>query len=141
LVKLEDALEKVNPRWRDQYLHFIETGEAEGDFLDYLNHDKAGQEAVEMAFNAQAEAFHGLAQELKTSQFQAKSPVEPAVTAADRMVEAVEGVVQLPLEQRTEAMRKTASALETSLAPEDQLAAHSVVQTLQNALRTVTSHH
>jgi hypothetical protein len=31
--------------------------------------------------------------------------------------------------------------LETSLAPEDQLAAHSVVQTLQNALRTVTSHH
>ena len=46
-----------------------------------------------MAFNAQAEAFHGLAEELKTSQFQAKSPVEPAVTAADRMVETVEGVV------------------------------------------------
>jgi hypothetical protein len=31
-VKLEDALKKVTPRWRNQYLHFIETGEAEGDF-------------------------------------------------------------------------------------------------------------
>ena len=83
-----------------------------------------------MAFNAQAEAFQGLAEELKNSPTQSKAVVEPAIAASERMVEAVEGLLQLPLEQRVEAMRKTGYTLKTSLGPEQQGNARSVVLAL-----------
>ena len=131
-MKLDDLLQNVESRWHEYFLRFIETGEAGDEFLDYLNRDKGGQQAVEMAFNAQAAAFEGLAEELK------KGPVEPAtppeVAASARMAEAVEVVLQLSPEQRKEALQKTASVLEASLGPEQQDTARSMVQMLEHAL-------
>lgn len=130
-MKLDDLLQNVQSRWHQDFLRFIETGEAGDEFLDYLNHDKGGQQAVETAFNAQAAAFEGLAEELK------KGPVEPAtaptVAASARMAEAVEAVLQLSPEQRREALLKTASVLQASLGPDQQNAAKSVVQGLEHA--------
>lgn len=132
-MKLEKLLGNVDRRWHSEFLHFIETGEAGDDFLQYLNHDKGGQEAVEMAFNAQAAAFEGLAEELKKSR-QIELTTEPAAAASAKMAEAVEVVLQFPPEQRNEVVQKTASALAASLAPEQRDNARSIVQTLENAL-------
>ena len=132
-MKLEKCLGNVDRRWHSEFLHFVETGEAGDDFLQYLNHDKGGQEAVEMAFNAQAAAFEGLAEELKSSP-QAEVTTEPATAASARMAEAVEGVLQFAPEQRAEVVQKTASVLAAALAPDQRDNARSVVQTLENAL-------
>jgi hypothetical protein len=138
-MKLDDLLKNVAPRWHEEFLHFIETGDAGDDFLEYLNNDPEGQQAVEMAFNAQAQAFEGLAEELK------KGPVEPAeaamaasdepaMAASDRMAEALEVVVQLSPERRKAALERTASVLGASLRPAHHGTALSAVQTLEREL-------
>jgi len=132
-MKLEKLLDNVDRRWHSDFLHFIETGEAGDAFLQYLNHDQGGQQAVEMAFNAQAAAFEGLAEELKKSQ-PIEITAEPATAASAKMAEAVEVVLQFSPEQRQEVVQKTASVLRASLPPEQQDSARSVVQTLENAL-------
>ncbi len=57
----ESLAEKVPARWREAFLRFIDTGEAEDEFLDYLDNDPVCQAAVEEAFTAQAAAFEQLA--------------------------------------------------------------------------------
>jgi len=135
-MKLEELLQNVDRRWHSEFLRFVETGEAGDEFLQYLNHDKGGQQAVEMAFNAQAAAFEGLAEELKKGP-QVEITTEPAAAASARMAEAVEVVLQLSPEQRNEVVEKTASVLEASLGPEERNTARSVVQTLEHALTKV----
>jgi hypothetical protein len=132
-MKLEKLLGNIDRRWHSEFLHFIETGEAGDDFLQYLNHDKGGQEAVEMAFNAQAAAFEGLAEELKKNPH-IELTLEPAAAASAKMAEAVEVVLQFSPEQRNEVVQQTACALTASLPPEQRDNARSVVQTLENAL-------
>lgn len=134
-MKLENLVQKVESRWRGEFLRFIETGEADDKFLEYLNRDKAGQEAVEMAFNAQAAAFEGLADELKKAPVESKT--EPTLVASARMAEAVGVFVQLSPEQREQALQETASVLEASLGPEQQSVARSAVKTLEHALAAV----
>jgi hypothetical protein len=133
IMKLEDLLQSVDRRWHEEFLRFIETGEAGDEFLRYLDHDKGGQQAVEMAFNAQAAAFEGLAEELKKGP-QVKEPMEAAAAASARIVEAMEVVVQLPPDQREVVARKAASALEASLEPDQRKRARSVVRNLEEAL-------
>ncbi|HEY3130681.1 MAG TPA: hypothetical protein VGL91_14590 [Acidobacteriota bacterium] len=138
-MKLEELLQHVQPRWHKAFLHFVETGEAESEFLDYLNQDKDSQQAVEMAFNAQAEAFQGLAEELKRAPEVAIAAVparEPAVVSA-KMAEAVEGALELPPDQRDEVLEKTALTLEASLRPSAQKQLRELVENLGNALEKV----
>jgi hypothetical protein len=90
-----------------------------------------------MAFNAQAAAFEGLAEELKKPQSEVEISTEMASAASRRMVTAVETVVQLPPDQRGEVLERAASVLGTSLAPEQQHTARSVVQSLEHALSKV----
>ena len=115
---------------------FIDTGEAQPEFLTYLDEDKDGQEPVEMAFNAQAEAFHGLAEELKKPgpiSVEATVVMESAA-ASGNLAHAVGVIVNLPPAQRIEAVRQTASVLKSSLEPEQQKSAYSVIQKLSSAL-------
>jgi hypothetical protein len=65
-MRLDDLLRNVERQWHSEFLRFIETGDASDAFLEYLDRDQRGQQAVEMAFNSQAAAFEGLAEELKT---------------------------------------------------------------------------
>ena len=138
----ENALQKIAPARQKQFLHFIDTGEAEDEFLTYLDSDSQAQQAVEMTFNAQAEAFQGLAAELKRSPLSAKSPstVEPVLAASDRMAEAVGVVLQLPADKREEAMRIAVSNLRTSLRPDQRGAVLSVVRSLDDEMSSVAWH-
>ena len=44
------ALEKVNPWYREAFEKFVNTGEANLQFLDYLDKDKNAQDAFDMLF-------------------------------------------------------------------------------------------
>jgi hypothetical protein len=138
-MKLENALNLIDPRWRSDYLHFIETGEAPKEFLSYIDQDSGAQEAVEMAFNAQAEAFEGLARELRGISSQGETASVPtSSTASDKLAQAFEIVSQLPKEERTVVVANAASTLGRVLQPEQQRTAHSVAQKLENALANTT---
>src|SRR5579864_711425 len=136
-MRLEDLLKNIAPQWQKEFLRFVETGEASDPFLEYLNEDKGGQAAVEMAFDAQVKAFEGLAEELKKPQPATEVSVELARAASRTMATAVETVIQLPPEQRGKVLEKAASVLGTSLAPDQQDAARSVVRSLDHALAKV----
>jgi hypothetical protein len=137
MTKLDQLLQNVDRKWHGEFLRFVETGEAGDEFLQYLDSDKGGQQAVEIAFNAQAAAFEGLAGELRNPQ--AQGITEPTAAASARMVEAVEVVLQLPAEQREEVAEKTASVLEASLEPNQRTNARAVVQKLEHALAKVAT--
>src|ERR1035438_3392172 len=109
-MKLTELLQLVDKEWHGQFLHFIETGEADDKFLAFLNTNKNTQAAGEHAFNAQAAAFEGLAQVISTdplvlSQPDDRTPVSTAMTLA------LEGVVDLPPLQRKEAIQRVATDL------------------------------
>ena len=136
-MRLEELLKNIAPKWHKEFLRFVETGEATDSFLDYLNKDKGGQAAVEMAFDAQVKAFEGLAEELKKPQPPMEVSVELARAASRTMATAVETVMHLPPDQRGEVLEEAASVLGTSLAPDQQDAARSVVRSLDHAMAKV----
>src|SRR5262245_3553657 len=57
IVKLEEILAHVEPDRRPAFLTFVATGEADEGFLQFLERDERAQQAVEIAFRAQAEAL------------------------------------------------------------------------------------
>jgi hypothetical protein len=139
IMKLENALNLINPKWRKDYLHFIETGEAPKEFLSYIDQNSSAQEAVEMAFNAQADAFEGLARELRgTSPIEETIAIPASVAASDKLTQAFEVVLRLPKEERIAVVASTASNLGRVLQPDQQRTAHSVAQKLENALANTT---
>jgi hypothetical protein len=137
-MRLENALNLIAPRWQNDYLHFIETGEAPKEFLSYVDQDSGAQEAVEMAFNAQADAFEGLARELRGIPSPEGTTVSASAAASDNLAQAFEVVLHLPKEERMAVVAKTASTLERVLQPEQHRTAHSVAQKLENALANTT---
>lgn len=140
---LADLLEGVAPQWRQSFQHFVETGEAKDDFLNYLNEDERGQQAVEMAFNRQAVGFEGLAAELKnTSVPNRQREAEPLKTAAavisTRIAAVVEVALQTPSAQRDELVEKSAAELAASMPLEERNALQEVVRSLDDKLAKVT---
>lgn len=136
-MKLGEIIDQVDPRWRKDFATFIETGEGSDEFLAYLDHDPQGQQALETAFNAQAEAFRGLAQEFKNtapSAIVATPAVHEPAIASQNLTQAVEGLVRLPQDQRIEALQQTASSLGSSLQGHQQETAYHLVQSLQSEL-------
>lgn len=138
---LGDMLELVRPEWHQAFIRFVETGEAEDDFLDYLDQDDQGKEAIEMAFVRQAQGFENLAAELKKSsgasaRLEAQSLRSP--TAISNMVAAVvEAALQTAPEHRDEVVEKNATELTASMAPDDRNALKDVVRSLDNELAKV----
>lgn len=55
------VLDQVAPAWQDAFKRFVETGEAEDKFLDYVSSDPAAQHAVEQAFAGHTQALRELA--------------------------------------------------------------------------------
>ena len=62
---MDDILGLVDPAWQAAFLRFVETGEADPAFMEFLGRDRPCQEAVEKVFLAQAEAFQRFARALK----------------------------------------------------------------------------
>jgi hypothetical protein len=106
-MSLEHIVADVDPRWRDAFRRFVETGEAETAFLDYLDHDPVGQHAAERAFNEQAASLEGLALAIRET-----PPGHPETSlarrtdrASDELVEAFDVVLTLPHREREETFR------------------------------------
>ncbi|MEK6862182.1 MAG: hypothetical protein AABY07_09530 [Nanoarchaeota archaeon] len=65
----ENASKLIEPKYRDEFLRFTQTGEASDEFTNYFhsNYDNNEQlrEAVDMVFHAQAKALEELGQKLR----------------------------------------------------------------------------
>jgi hypothetical protein len=135
-MSLEEIVSNIDPRWRKDFLDFVNTGEGSDEFLAYLDNDPEGQQAVEMAFTAQAKAFEGLAEEFRKPAFSSQEEVTaaPAVLASESLTQAVEDVARLPYEERLQAVQQTVSSLGSSLKTDQQKAAYGVVRSLETAL-------
>jgi hypothetical protein len=134
-MKMEEIASKIDKRWQKDFIDFVNTGEGSDDFLAYLDHDPRGQEAVELAFTAQAKAFEGLAEEFRKP---SSPPVEiaSASLASKNLTQAVGDVARLTPDQRNEALQQTVSSLGHSLGTDQRQAAYNVVRNLEMALST-----
>jgi hypothetical protein len=131
-MKLSELLQLVDKEWHGQFLHFIETGEADDKFLEHLNADRNTQTAVEDAFGAQAAAFEGLAQAISAEPLASEHEDRTQVSTA--MSNAIEDVVDLPPLQRKEAIQQVATALKSSARQDRAKDVQSVVRDLQEAV-------
>ena len=133
-MELNQLLELVKPEWHKAFLRFIDTGEAEETFLNYLNQDEHGQKAVEMAFDAQASAFEGLAKELTADKIEVKTTASSAAqVASGDIARIVTHVLVLEPEERYEVLQKAASSLEASISPKQKGQLEDVAQEIGRA--------
>lgn len=138
-MNLETLLENVKPQWKNEFVRFVETGEAGEGFLTYLNQDSNAQQAVETAFQAQASAFENLAEELKRATPAQGVEVmvgqaKPVETVSAKVAEAVKDVSHLSPDERREAVAKALSNLKTSLDGNALAIARTVANTLAKDL-------
>jgi hypothetical protein len=135
-METKALLTHIKPEWHNAFSQFVETGEASDDFLVYLDQDANAQQAVEKAFKAQATAFENLAGELKkvgTAGIGEVTTPEPYVVEnlSATVAGAMEKILELPTEERTQVMQNTASALRAS---PKRAALRTAVQALEKAL-------
>jgi hypothetical protein len=116
-MKLESLVQLVKPEWREAFMRFIETGEADEDFLRHLDTDPDTQRAVDSAFTAHANALEGLAKVLSAGDVDAARP-RPAGTrtaqASDDIVRTFEQVLDLPSADRRAALTGAAKTLKNT---------------------------
>ncbi len=138
---LDAVVEQIKPEWRNEFRRFVDSGDASDEFLAYLDSSEEGKKAVELAFNAQADALTGLADALRSLQTEnvGTELAKPAEAASVKVTEAVEGLLQLPPEQGKQAVAKAASALGASLRQDQHPQLQSVAQTLNEALTNVAA--
>jgi hypothetical protein len=129
-------LDLVKPEWRQAFLQFVQTGDADEKFLDYLNGDEKGRQAVEEAFSQQAKAFEGLAAELKqSSDVGTVPPRSPGVSGIpDRIAATLQVALETPVEQRRQVMEEKASELAASMAPAQRAVLLEIVRSLDDML-------
>src|ERR1700682_2924632 len=138
-MNLDDLLKSVKPQWHKAFLQFIDTGEADDAFLKYLNEDEEGQQAVELAFNAQSKAIQGLAEEFRNPRSQATdfANLAPSISLSTDFAKAVEGVLELSPEKRYEVVRQAASSLTRSAQPGRQREVEAIAEAFRENLGDV----
>jgi hypothetical protein len=137
-MKLDDLEGMIEPRWREEFLRFVETGNADPGFLSYLDHDPSAQRAVEMAFDAQAEAFEQLSRELaKPKDKNTEQSNQSAATVSLNIVRAVVAALGLSDAERTVAIRQAAAALEASTTPDSKHDLESLIERLERNVKKV----
>ncbi len=139
-MELNQLLKLVKPEWHKAFLRFIDTGEAEDPFMNYINADNQGQKAVEMAFDAQAKAFEGLAKELSSDNTGGVPVPQPvAAGVSGDMARVVRDVLVLEPQVRQEVLQEAASALEASISPKQKRELEGVAEQIGKALSTAAS--
>lgn len=63
-MNIKEIADKVDAQWRDDFLHFVDTGEATQEFLNNIDNNAALLAAVEKAFRVQAKAVEHIARRL-----------------------------------------------------------------------------
>lgn len=56
-----NPVDLVEPAYKEDFLNYIKTGEADDSFLDYLEKDEDAQKAVDIIYERQVKAFETLA--------------------------------------------------------------------------------
>ncbi len=137
---LADLLDSMD-QWRSEFERFVETGEADDDFLSYLDQNEDAQMAVEVAFKRQAAKFEGLASELKRRQDQSitgESHLVAALSSTPVKVAAVlEDALQAPSAERDQVVAASTAALAASMPAEDAAVVKQVAQSLESCLAKV----
>ncbi len=139
-MDMNDLLTLIEPRWHQEFLRFVDTGEAEEGFLSYLDKDKKCQQAVEKAFTTQAAAFEDFARALSTPKSAHPEQIEKdlrAATVSANMATAFEGALDLPVEVRKDVLQRAVSALIVSVKPEKQKELRSMVEDLEKKVEAV----
>lgn len=131
-MKLDELAKLVNPHWQGAFLRFIESGEAEEDFLAYLDQDEDCQKAVDLAFTAQAATFEDFARALSSAE--TTTPEERAAKVSATMAFALEEALDLPPEERTAAIQKAASTLKSAIKPERRKELRSLVKEIETGV-------
>lgn len=62
---LKDLAHLVDPRWHEEFLKFVDSGDASDEFLDYLEDSEDCRKAMDMVFESQAQALAGMVKEIK----------------------------------------------------------------------------
>ncbi len=57
----------VHPQWRDEFLRFVETGNASAAFMDYLDANEGCQRAVDSIIDQQARSLQDMLRPLRRS--------------------------------------------------------------------------
>jgi hypothetical protein len=134
---LADLIDKISEVWRPAFERFVETGEAETAFLDYLNKDLAAQEAVETAFNRQATKFEDLAAALKKTELTTQPKYK--VAAPEKVAAAVQAALETPTAQREEVMESSTAEIAASTPAEERIVLKEFARSLQNNLTKVAN--
>lgn len=139
---LTDLLNGVDERWHSEFARFVETGEADDEFLNYLDQDKAAQQAVETAFKRQAAKFEEWAGELQRRQASGGVPsdrtqVAPVSTTSTMIAEVVEDALKATSAERKEVVAKSTAALAESMPAEEAIVVKEVAQSLDRSIAQV----
>ncbi len=68
----EEALKLIEPKYKNGFREFTQTGEADQEFSSYLDNDSNAKKAVDMIFDARARAFEEFARGLRGESLDSK---------------------------------------------------------------------
>ena len=99
-MRLEDLVTRIPSDWREDFEKFIQTGEANEEFLNFLDQDPTCQAVVEKAFAAQATAFEKFAKYLSQPHTSDVHPERTEYTEelSNELARTVSAVAELPSE-------------------------------------------
>lgn len=133
-MKREELLASVEPRWHQEFLKFIDTGDASEEFLTYMDQDPSCQAAVETAFSEQAAAFEELSRDLRTAVPDAALAQAQSSLLSEHMAQALEQTLALPPAERTQVVERTVSALVREVPPRRRQELKEIVSDLAAAV-------
>lgn len=133
-MKNDELTAGIEPRWRQEFLRFIETGDASEEFLTYMDQDPACQAAVEAAFSEQAAAFESLSRDLRTAAPDASPAKSPSSVLSEHMAQALERTLALPPSERTRVVERTVSTLAREVPPRRRQELKEIVSDLAAAV-------
>ena len=133
---VQDLIDRVAPEWRIEFQQFVETGEAQEAFLNYLNQDTSAQDAVEQAFNRQAKRFEHLAEELKKQgpKISESAVSTPGASTSRKLAAVMEIAIHTPKEQRKEVVDTSTAELAASTPAEERKVLKEVARSLEKQL-------
>ncbi len=136
---LSDLFETVAEEWRPEFQRFVETGEADEGFLNYLNQDEGAQHAVESAFNRQVASFEGLAADLKKASGTEGEvqPIRTPSSISSRLAAVVEVALATPSARREQIVESGATELAASIPAKERDVLKEVVRSLDSTLAKV----
>jgi hypothetical protein len=133
-MQQEELLAGVEPGWHQEFLRFIETGDASEEFLTYMDQDPACQAAVEAAFSEQAAAFESLSRDLRTAVPDAALAKARSSVLSEHMAQALERTLALPPSERTKVVERTVSTLVREVPPRRRQELKEIVSDLAAAV-------